>query len=171
MAKEYKPKGFLLYEEDEELFNELTDEQKGEVIKSLFAYFSRGEMPQSISEMSRIVFYVIKRSIDRDVAHYVETCERKAESRKKAWAKKGKVDEVHEVHQVDKVDKVDIETKTKTKTQTKRVLVLDKTKTIPEARSVEGSDLSGIETEYGKSDGKSDYHRMVEKMFEGGDWR
>lgn len=161
MAKDYKPKGFLLYEEDEELFNELTDEQKGEVIKSLFAYFNRGEMPQSIGELSRIVFQVLKRNIDRDVAHYIETCQKRAEGTKK----------YHDNLKILQDTSSNLKHQTKTKTETKTVLVLDKTKTIPEARSVEGSDLSGIETEYGKSDGKSDYHRMVEKMFEGGDWR
>lgn len=166
MAKDYKPKGFLLYEEDEDLFNELGDAEKGEVIKSLFAYFNRGETPSGMSEVARIVFQVLRRNIDRDIAHYVETCERKAESQRQAWKKKRDVNNVHNV------DNVDIlQNETKTKTQTKRVLVLDKTKTIPESRSVEGSEPPGIETEFGVSNGDSDYHKMVKKMFEGGEWR
>lgn len=83
MAKDYKPKGFLLYEEDEELFNELGDAEKGEVIKSLFAYFNRGEVPSGMSEVARIVFQVLRRNIDRDVAHYIETCEKRAEGTKR----------------------------------------------------------------------------------------
>lgn len=122
MAKEYKAKGFLLYADDADLFAQLDDVGRSSVIMALFEYFINGTIPDNMDSTRHMVFSVIKRNIDRDREKYQRTCEKKRESQRQRWRRKGSKD-VHNVNNVDNVNNVQKETKTKT--QTKRVLVLD----------------------------------------------
>ena len=122
MAKEYKAKGFLLYADDADLFAQLDDVGRSSVIMALFEYFISGTIPDNMESTRHVVFSVIKRNIDRDREKYQRTCEKKRESQRQRWRRKGAKD-VHNVNNVNNVNNVQKETKTKT--QTKRVLVLD----------------------------------------------
>lgn len=160
--KPYKSKGFLLYAEDEELFADLDDKGKVEVLMGLFSYFNRGEIPSGMGDLSRVVFTVLKRNIDRDSAKYRQACERKAESQRRAWRRK----KDPEVHNVNNVNNVQNETKTKTETKNS-VLVLDRKKDI-EPSPVQGADGSEYKKKIGESSGGSTYHEIVEKMLSEG---
>ena len=71
-----KQPGFMLYRESSALFEQLTDEQAGRVIKAALLYFGTGEIPQSLEQIEMIVFTIIKGDIERSVKRYVEIQER-----------------------------------------------------------------------------------------------
>ena len=74
-------KGFFLYGEDETLIRDLTDEQRGRVIKAVMSYRHKGNNRQVLSNLKGVevfVFNYIKARIDRDKA-----ARRKAVNRQK----------------------------------------------------------------------------------------
>lgn len=57
-------KSFVLYNDQEEIFSELTDEQSGMLIKSIFKYNKTGEFPTD--PIIKLVFISIKQTLIRD---------------------------------------------------------------------------------------------------------
>lgn len=74
-----KKKGFILYLDQEDLFDSLTDENAGKLIKAVFAYQSSGELP-NLEPASRMLFMVICNQLDRDNEKWARTVERRAEA-------------------------------------------------------------------------------------------
>ena len=77
-----KPKAFRLYVDNIEIFNELTDEEAGQLLKALMYYVDTGK----IADMSRVVkfnFLHLKQQIDREFANYEEVCEKRSAAGKK----------------------------------------------------------------------------------------
>jgi len=73
MAKN-KP-GFVLYNDQREQFDALTDEEAGKLIKHTFAYVN-DENPVTDDPMVRISFIPIKNQLKRDLKKYEATAER-----------------------------------------------------------------------------------------------
>lgn len=65
------------------LFDELTNEEAGEVIKAIFEYRLYAVIPEFQDRALRTAFFTIKPLIDDDRDKYRETCERNAENGRK----------------------------------------------------------------------------------------
>ena len=74
---------FILYTEYEELINQLSDEQCGQLFKSVFSYNNNGELPEKLDNMTKIVFTVIRQDLDRNAEKYEEMCKKMRENGKK----------------------------------------------------------------------------------------
>ena len=163
--KEFRAKGFLLYTDDEDFFRDLDDDEAGQLIKALFRYFNRGEMPKDMPKIIKMPFNVIRKEIDRDVSKYVADVKGKSDRRKKQWADRKKLEEIaNSSMQVHADAYSSMETKTQTKTKAKaQTRALAKTKTIADADvpPLEGRTSSSV---YGTSDGNSQFHADIEKM-------
>lgn len=79
-------KSILLFQDQEEVFNTLTDEQAGQLIKAVFMY-NRNEEPKDLSQLLKIVFIPIRQAIDRSNDKYDATCKKNADNIAKRWNK------------------------------------------------------------------------------------
>lgn len=78
---------FILYLEQREVFDNLTDEQAGKIIKTIFEYEATKQVPE-LEQLLKIIFIPIKQTLDRNSVKYEKTCERNKENIKKRWDKK-----------------------------------------------------------------------------------
>ena len=69
---------FVLYKDQEEIFQAVTNEQAGKLIKAVFQY-SRGEAPKLDATLS-LVFISIKQTLKRDAAKWNETCKKRRDA-------------------------------------------------------------------------------------------
>lgn len=89
---EIRSKGFILYEEDEDLFDELDGEETKALIKACFAYHNRGEdLTGTMNGFARRAFKLIKRNMIRDAEKYIETVTRNRENGRKGGRPKNPV--------------------------------------------------------------------------------
>ena len=72
---------FLLYVNQIETFEQLTDKQAGKLIKGIYAYAATGELPE-LEPLLKMAFTSIKQSIDRNAKKYEEKCKRNKENGK-----------------------------------------------------------------------------------------
>ena len=77
-------KSFLLYKDQEEIFTSLNNEQAGLLIKSIFRYCDKGELPSD--PIIKLVFISIKQTLIRDQ----ENCESIAERNRENGLKGGR---------------------------------------------------------------------------------
>lgn len=70
MAKDKK--GFLLYADQKAIFEQLTDEKAGELIKFIFSYVN-DENPQTEDMLINVAFTPIKQQLKRDLKKFEET--------------------------------------------------------------------------------------------------
>jgi len=80
MAKDKK--GFILYAYQKELFDTLTEEQAGKLIKHIFAYVN-DEDPESDDVLTKLAFIPIKQQLKRDLKKFEEIKEKRSEAGKK----------------------------------------------------------------------------------------
>lgn len=78
---------FILYLEQQEIFEMLTDEQAGQLIKNIFAYERTGDMPQ-MDKMLNLAFIPIMQALDKNRYKYEEKCKKNKENIEKRWNKK-----------------------------------------------------------------------------------
>lgn len=78
-------KSFILYQDQEETFDALTDERAGKLIKAIFDY-TKGEQPKLSPGLS-VVFISIKHSLNRDFEKWENIVERNRGNIKKRWLK------------------------------------------------------------------------------------
>ena len=64
---------FIMYNKYKEVFDSLTDEQAGQLIKGIFNYTSTGE--SGLSGLMTAIFTPIKQDLDRNNANYEAKCE------------------------------------------------------------------------------------------------
>lgn len=76
-----KKRAFLLYDDQREAVNELSDEDAGKVLKAAYAY-SAGEEPELTGE-AKIAFRFIRVAMDRDMAAYQARCQKNSSNGKK----------------------------------------------------------------------------------------
>lgn len=65
---------FILYSKHKEVFDSLTDEQSGQLIKGIFEYVTTGK--SNLSGLLNTVFIPIKQDLDRNNEVYEAVCER-----------------------------------------------------------------------------------------------
>ncbi len=65
------------------MFDDLTDEETGKVMKAIFDYRTNGVIPELESRMLSIPFNALRRMMDDDFAAYAEKCKKNAENAKK----------------------------------------------------------------------------------------
>ena len=82
---------FVAYTDWSDYFEDLTDEELGQLTKALFLYASEGEEP-SFTGAQRVIFRMMKNCLDRDAEKWRETCRKRSESGTKgAYAKAEKM--------------------------------------------------------------------------------
>jgi hypothetical protein len=87
-------KSFLLYTDQREVFEELTDEDAGKLIKHIFAYVN-DESPETNDKLLKIAFLPIKTQLKRDLVVWDEKKQQRAEAgRKGGLAKASNASEV-----------------------------------------------------------------------------
>ena len=67
-------KSFLIYKDNEPLIKECSNEQAGEIFKSLFAYACRNEECTSNDPLVRACYAVFRNAIERDDEKYQARC-------------------------------------------------------------------------------------------------
>jgi hypothetical protein len=65
------------------MFDDLTDEETGKVMKAIFDYRLYGAIPEFGDRMLNIPFNALKRMMDDDFDAYKEKCKKNAENAKK----------------------------------------------------------------------------------------
>ena len=65
-------KGFILYSDQQELFNQLSDEQAGKLIKHIYAYVN-DENPECKDIVTKLAFTPIKQQFKRDLEKWEKT--------------------------------------------------------------------------------------------------
>lgn len=73
---------FVLYKDQKGLFNYLTDEQAGKLIKTIFSYIS-DENPTPSDPIVNIAFESVKSRLKDDLVKWEETKEKRSEAGKK----------------------------------------------------------------------------------------
>ena len=82
-----KLKTFLLYAEAAPQIDLLSDEEAGQLFKSLFHYVADGEELVTDNRVLAMTFAVFKAQIDRGAEKYEETCRKRTEAINKRWEK------------------------------------------------------------------------------------
>jgi hypothetical protein len=83
---------FILYQDYQEIFEKLTDEQAGRLIKTIFEYEKTGVMPE-VDNITEIIIIPIRQMLDKNRNKYKKTCERNKENIGKRWNKKDTKDD------------------------------------------------------------------------------
>lgn len=73
---------FILYQEHKEIFETLTDEEAGKLIKAIFEYEDTGKITQ-LDKSLKLAFIPIKNALDRNKEKYEKVVERNKENGKK----------------------------------------------------------------------------------------
>lgn len=73
------------------MFDDLTDEETGKVMKAIFDYRTNGVIPEFESRMLNIPFNALKRMMDDDFDAYKEKCKKNAENAKKRALEEARV--------------------------------------------------------------------------------
>lgn len=76
---------FLLKKSQQEVFDTLSDEQAGQLIKGIFKYMRTGD--SELTGMMKAIFIPIKNDIDKNEETYQKRCEKNRENIKKRWEK------------------------------------------------------------------------------------
>ena len=84
MAK--NKKSFILYCDQQALFNQLPDDKAGQLIKLIFAYVN-DENPVIDDLLLKVAFAPIQQTFKRDLKKYVALCEKNSENARKRWHK------------------------------------------------------------------------------------
>ena len=80
-------KGFIVYGDNEPLFDRLTDEEAGQLLKAMTKYFNHGIEPKFDSLLTDVVWIQIKLQMDRNAEKYKKKCEKNRESIQSYWNK------------------------------------------------------------------------------------
>lgn len=80
-------KSFLIYLDNSEEVEMLSDQQAGKLLKSLMKFATNGEKPDFSDGMLRMAFSFMSRAIERDTEKYMEICKKRSEYGKKGRAK------------------------------------------------------------------------------------
>lgn len=72
---------FILYTEQKEVIDKLSDEQAGKLIKAIYEYVETGEMPK-LDNVLDLVIIPFKQNLDRNADKYEETKKKRSEAGK-----------------------------------------------------------------------------------------
>lgn len=82
---------FIFYAAYAEKFEELTDEQFGQLVRFMCEYSKTGETPEIKDKYVRLAFNVVKYDIDHNNEKYEEKCEKRRQAIQERWNKKENV--------------------------------------------------------------------------------
>lgn len=77
---------FKLFGRHQAMFDALSNEQAGQVIKAALTYLNTGELVD-MDPIALVAFSALKADIDRSIADYQEVCKRNKENRHKGLEK------------------------------------------------------------------------------------
>lgn len=77
---------FILYNEQKEIIDTLSDSEAGKLIKTIFEYETTLQVPK-LSKTLNLVFIPIKNALDRNREKYEKACKRNKENIQKRWNK------------------------------------------------------------------------------------
>ena len=80
-----KKKSFLLYVDSAPQINLLSDEEAGQLIKSIFQYVEYGEELETDNRVLAMTFAVFKSQLDRGLEKYESICKKRTEAINKRW--------------------------------------------------------------------------------------
>ncbi len=78
-------KSFLVYRDWEDSFSSLSVEQMGTLFLAMFAYVNRGQLYDGGDPVVRVVFDIVRHTIDRDGEKYQKRCEQNSKNAKKRY--------------------------------------------------------------------------------------
>lgn len=78
---------FILYNDYEKYFRQLTDSEAASVLFAVFAYSKDKTEPNTLSPMAAMVFSFVRDQIDRDTAKYRQMCEKNRKNAKSRYEK------------------------------------------------------------------------------------
>lgn len=81
---------FILYKDQQEIIDKLSDENAGKLIKAIYKYANTGEIPE-LNELLSIAIIPFKQSIDRNSEKWEETKEKRRKAGKISAEKKKQV--------------------------------------------------------------------------------
>lgn len=79
-------KSFLLYNENKEVFDKLTDVEAGQLIKAVFQY--EEDKTYTLSNILEIIFTPIRQNLDKNTTRYNNICERNKNNIEKRYSTK-----------------------------------------------------------------------------------
>ena len=88
-----KKNSFILYNDYQRVFNELSDAQAGKLIKGIFEYVDSNKSPDGLNGKAMMAFMFISPQIDRDIEKYQTIVEIRREQGKKGGRPKKEEDE------------------------------------------------------------------------------
>ena len=138
--KDYRAPGFILYEEDEELFDELTGDEAKALIMACFAFhFRQEDLTDELDGFVRRAFKIIKRNMVRDQTKYEAGARRRREGYKtwKAGQSNLKTTSTPLEDHFDTPSTIQTKTQTKTKTE---ALAEAQTSAKAESKEIKGSE-------------------------------
>lgn len=77
---------FILYVDQKELIDTLSDSEAGKLLKAIFEYETTQKLPK-LSKTLNLVFIPIKNALDRNREKYEKACERNKKNISKRWNK------------------------------------------------------------------------------------
>ena len=84
-------KGFVLYKDQKDVIDDLTDEEAGKLIKAIYEYETTGELPE-LDRMLQLVVKPFVSTLKRDKVKYNEKCQKNKENAEKRCKKESLTD-------------------------------------------------------------------------------
>ncbi|MBQ7115629.1 MAG: hypothetical protein IJN94_04350 [Clostridia bacterium] len=78
---------FIVYYEWEEMFGYMSDKQTADMLRAMFGYAKRGDLPEFSNPLLNSNFCVMKYAIDRNNEKYKSKCDKNKENAKLRWEK------------------------------------------------------------------------------------
>ena len=114
MSKEKK--GFIVYDDTQEVVSRLSDEEAGKLFKGMLGYSVDGKAPK-FRGVLEFIFIPIKQQMDRDAEKYEAKCEKNRKNIKRYWEKvKSDTNEYERIRSNTMATNKDTDTDTDTKT-------------------------------------------------------
>ena len=82
-----KPKAFNFYLDYDINIADLTNEEVGELVRSLLHYANTGEVPQ-MSKIVKVAFNPMRKQMDEEFKNYEAKCQKLSENAQKRWEQK-----------------------------------------------------------------------------------
>ena len=80
-------KGFIVYGDNEPLFDRITDEEAGQLLKGMVKYHNHGTEPTFDSPLAEVIWIQIKLQMDRNADKYEKKCQKNRENIQAYWDK------------------------------------------------------------------------------------
>lgn len=88
MAHDNKKGQIMLMDSWCEVFQMMSNEQAGQMVKAMYDYHLNGNDPKNLPTESALFWVVVKNWLDDNSQHYQEVCEKRAQAAQHRWKKK-----------------------------------------------------------------------------------